>query len=365
MSDLVVALLIVFGILLLIGLIILCNNVVIIHQAEAMCIERLGRFNRVLEPGIHFLVPLVERPREFHWRRTEIGVHSSSVKGRANAIRDRTIVSSRIDLREDIFNFLRQEVYTKDTVQLNINCLMLYNINNVRRCLYEVEDLQAAIFNTAQTQLKEVFGELTFSQALSSQAYVNAHLMKEFGGVFSAWGVEVHAMELLELVPDDTISRNLKKQMVAERTRRGQFIRSEGEKEALNLRAEGDKGVRMNLASAEQESMRKRSEGQRESRIMQAKAEAQALQIISNSIMDEGDSANSISDYLTAERYFKLLIDSGRSKARDVILPYDPKYIESGYIKRLPTVFGVNGSAKGVVRAKVVKPLAAELDDLE
>ncbi len=111
------------------------------------------------------------------------------------------ITSSRIDLRESVFNFLQQEVYTKDTVLLDVNALMYYCIFDIRKAIYEVEDLQGALSNTAQTQLKEVFGNMNFTEALTSQSSINEHLVKEFSKLFFAWGIHVERMELLDLSP--------------------------------------------------------------------------------------------------------------------------------------------------------------------
>ena len=107
----------------------------------------------------------------------------------------------RIDLRENVFNFMRQEVYTKDTILLDVNSLMYYRISDVKAAIYEVEDLQGAIVNVAQTQLKEVFGQMTFSEAMQSQAQINKHMKKAFGPRFSGWGIKVERMELLDILP--------------------------------------------------------------------------------------------------------------------------------------------------------------------
>ena len=150
-------------------------------------------------------------------------------------------------MREAVFNFLPQEVYTKDTVLLDVNALMYYRITDIKKAIYEVDNLEGALSNTAQTQLKEVFGNMNFSDALTSQTNINEHLKTEFGKLFGAWGIKVERMELLDLSPKGDVSNAMKKQMVAERRRRGEFIRSEGNKTAMRLRAEGNKMVSVNM----------------------------------------------------------------------------------------------------------------------
>ena len=105
-----------------------------------------------------------------------------------------------IDLRESVFNFQEQQVFTKDTVLVDVDAVMYYKIVDVKKAVYEIDDLQVALCNTAQTQLKEVFGNLTFTQALQSQTSINEHLLEAFGKIFSRWGVGVHPHESAPLL---------------------------------------------------------------------------------------------------------------------------------------------------------------------
>lgn len=135
-------------------------------------IESFGRFNQVLGPGLHLIVPIVQTPRPFTWVQT--------VMNRNGNILDNLFSNPRIDTRETLFNFSRQEVYTKDTILLDVNSLMYYKIVDVKKASYEVDDLRGAIVNVAQTQLKEVFGRMTFQECMTSQDQINEYwtLMK-------------------------------------------------------------------------------------------------------------------------------------------------------------------------------------------
>lgn len=209
-------------------------------QAEGMVIERFGKFNKVLFSGWNWVIPFIDQPRTITWRKTQIGVD-----GR---LEDETVTAKRIDLRESTFNFMKQEVYTRDTVLLDVNSLMFYRIFDIKKATYEVEDLQSALSNTAQTQLKEVFGRMTFTEALASQRAINEHLVSQFSKLFLGWGIHVERMELLDLMPKavgaGSIGEAMKKQMIAERQRRGDFIISEGKKSAMKLLSEGSMKVR-------------------------------------------------------------------------------------------------------------------------
>jgi len=318
--------------------------VFIVHQAEGIVIERLGRFHRVLNSGINFVAPFIDRPRQFTWRKTAIGPDG--------VITDETITSSRIDLRESVFNFLRQEVYTKDTVLLDVNALMYYRIFDIKKAIYEVDDLQGALSNAAQSQLKEVFGNMNFTEALTSQTSINDHLVKEFSKLFFGWGIHVERMELLDLAPKQATSEAMKKQMVAERTRRGDFIRSEGKKAAMRLTAEGSKMVSVNMGLAQQEATRKRSEGEAGSRVELARAESVALETVGNAIKSDGGSQT---DYMISEKYLELFRLAAQSVDNKVIyLPYRVSGL-TGVVKRLPSVYGAKAtSEKKVPTGKLI-----------
>lgn len=331
----VIVVVIVLFFLLLIGLLIFRSSAYIVHQAEGIVIERLGRFHRVLNSGLNFIIPVIDRPRQFTWRKTAI-----SPDGR---IMDETTTTFRIDLRESVFNFLPQEVYTKDTVLLDVNALMYYRIFDIKKAVYEVDDLQGALSNTAQTQLKEVFGNMNFSEALTSQSAINEHLAKEFSKLFSGWGIHVERMELLNLSPKRATSEAMKKQMVAERTRRGEFIRSEGKKAALRITAEGQKNVSVNMGIAQQEATRKRSEGESGARIELARAESVSLQTVSSAIKADGASQT---EYMVAQKYMDLFRQLAWTvTTKNIYIPYNISGVK-GLIRRLPIVYGTKANTQ-------------------
>lgn len=321
----------VFGLVaaLIIALVVLGNSLYVVHQAEGIVIERLGKFHRILGSGLNAVVPFIDRPRKFTWTLAAIE--------RNGGMRDKHVTGYRIDLREAMFNFLRQEVYTRDTVLLDVNALMYYRIVDVRRAIYEVDDLQAALSNTAQTQLKEVFGNLTFSDAIKSQNEISEHLSREFGKLFYGWGIHVERMELLDLMPKKNTQDVMQKQMIAERTRRGEFIRSEGNKTATRLQAEGEKLVRMNLGMAQQEATKRVSEAEKEARIMLATAERTALEAVADATNKDG---NSNSQYQLAQRYIEMYrglcanLDNSH-----IYLPYDASAVR-GLVGALHSSFG-------------------------
>jgi len=214
---------------------------------------------------------------------------------------------------------------------------MYYRIFDIKKAIYEVDDLQGALSNAAQSQLKEVFGNMNFTEALTSQTSINEHLGKEFSKLFFAWGIHVERMELLDLAPKQATSEAMKKQMVAERTRRAEFIRSEGKKAAMRLTAEGQKMVSVNMGLAQQEATRKRSEGEAGSKVELARAESVALETVGNVIKLDGSSQT---EFMIAEKYLELVrLVSQSVDNKTIYLPYRIQGL-LGTVKRLPSVYG-------------------------
>jgi len=345
--------LVTMGIILALALWIFSSSFYIVHQAEGMVIERFGKFNKVLYSGWNWVFPFIDQPRSITWRKTYIGV--------GGQIQDEAINATRIDLRESMFNFMKQEVYTRDTVLLDVNSLMFYRIFDIHKAAYEVEDLQSALSNTAQTQLKEVFGKMTFSEALASQRSINDHLVNQFSKLFLGWGIHVERMELLDLVPK-SIGEAMKKQMIAERQRRGDFIISEGKKSAMKLQSEGTMKVQINMGIAEQQNTRKVSEGEKDAKIELARAERAALEELGSAMRDDRVRQ---SDYMLAQRYNDLTRAAGKVPEKTVYLPYEADSL-GGLVGSLHKVYGSDGPRTGApkrVSAQQIDAVVETTDD--
>ena len=299
-------------------------------------IERLGKFRTILKPGLNCCNPILDSARAFTWRKTYI-----NTRGR---IVDKTTNDIRIDLRESIFNFLKQEVYTKDTILMDVNAMMYYRIVDIHKAIYEVDDLQNAIQNVAQTQLKEVFGMMNFSDALNGQKKINSHCTRLFGPTFAKWGVHVERMELLSMAPRRATADQMKKQMLAERQRRGAFIIAEGKKTVMRLTSEGTKIVKINLGVAEQEATRKRSEGEAGAKVELAQAESRALNTVAEAITSDGASQT---EYMISQRFMDLFRSMTQTvSGKTIYLPYMANGLY-GLIAKLPAVYGMGASRKG------------------
>jgi regulator of protease activity HflC (stomatin/prohibitin superfamily) len=322
---------IVAAVILLLLVLFLKSTIYIVSQAEGIVIERFGRFDRILTAGVNFVWPISEQPRRFTWRKTFLD--------ESGRVKDMTTTDYRVDLRESVYNFLRQDVYTKDTVLLEVNAIMYYSISDTRKAIYEVDDLDSAIQNTAQSQIKEVFGSTTFKEALSSQVQINAHMKKNFAAGFEKWGITVHRIELLDMSPKSSsdTSRYMKREVIAERTRRAEFIEAEGNKAAMRLTSEGTKMVKSYVGIAEQESTRKRSEGQAAAKVALARAEKAAFDLMNDVL--ESDSCSQ-TQYMITQSFLELFRDVSASVDDKVIyLPFDMQAI-SGLVRGLSGVYG-------------------------
>ncbi|ETV94142.1 hypothetical protein, variant [Aphanomyces invadans] len=337
MADSVAAGLIAVGIVIAIALILLYNSIYVVQQAEGIVIERFGKVQKVLDSGIHFVVPFVDSPRSFMWKKVVAGLNGH--------LETRDASSYRIDLRESIFVFPAQEVYTRDTILLDVHSVMFYRIVDIKKAVYEVDDLNMAIANVAQTQLKEVFGNMTFTEALASQSTINAYIKKSFGERFAQWGLVVERMEVLDMLPKQgtTIADAMKRQMIAERSRRADFIQAEGKKAAMRLLSEGTKLQKYNMGVAEQESTRKTSEGLAGAKVELARAERKSLELISAAFEADGASQT---EYVISQRYMAMFLNMAQNvDKKSLFFPYETKGL-SGLIGDLRGVYGHNRTVR-------------------
>ncbi|KDO31822.1 hypothetical protein SPRG_03742 [Saprolegnia parasitica CBS 223.65] len=343
-ASIIVAVAVPLVVLLFIG-ILLSKSIYVVQQAEGtsilrhlrIVIERFGRVQGVLDSGIHFVIPFIDSPRSFSWKRV--------VKSNGR-MESHDTQNYRIDLRESIFSFPSQEVYTRDTILLDINSIMFFRIVDIKKAVYEVDDLNTAIANVAQTQLKEVFGNMTFTEALASQSVINAHIQRSFGERFAQWGLVVERMEVLDMLPKagTTISNAMKRQMIAERTRRAEFIIAEvGQKAAMRLISEGTKLQKYNMGVAEQEATRKTSEGQAGAKVELARAESKSLELIASAFSADGASQT---EYVISQRYMEMLQRMSVSLDKKTLyFPYETKGM-SGLIGDLRGVYGYSKTEK-------------------
>ena len=252
-------------ILLLFGIALLSASVYLVKQAEVMLIERLGKYHRILNPGLHIVIPFIDKPRSVVW---------TLVQQAENARYYRySQTLSRIDLRESVYDFPKQNVITKDNVTMEINALLYYQITDPKAAIYEVNNLPLAIEKLTQTTLRNVICSMDLDSSLVSRDEINARLREILDEATDKWGVKVNRVELQEVNPPADIRHAMEKQMRAEREKRETILQSEGKKRAAILEAEGVQEARVLEA-----------QGQAEARLIVTQAEAQAIAMITQAL---------------------------------------------------------------------------------
>ena len=322
MADLSVAGLIVVGLVVALAVIIIWKGLRIVRQAEVVVIERLGRYSRTLMPGWNVLIPILDQPRQILWR---YSVEDPRHTGSNLYI---TRATERIDIREIVFDFPKQNVITRDNVTLEINALLYFQITDPVKAVYEIQNVPDAIEKLTQTTLRNVLGELELDQTLTSRDTINSKLRTILDEATDKWGVKVNRVELQDINPPPAIRDDMEKQMRAERERRAQVLSAEGFKRAQILEAEGIR-----------ESSITKAEGFQKARVLEASGEAEAVKIVFNAV---GKPEVGV-QYLIAMKYIDALEKIAQSPQKTVFLPYESSAV-MGSLASLKEMWGAAGT---------------------
>ena len=270
--------LVLLAIIVLIAVILVIAGVKVVPQSETRVIERLGRFHSVLPPGLNIIWPFIDKPKMIYTRRVD------NLGGR------RTIASivstSSIDLREQVYDFPKQSVITKDNVTTTINALLYFQIVEPVKAVYEIDNLPNAIEKLTQTTLRNVIGELELDETLTSRDTINSKLRIVLDEATNKWGVKVNRVELQDITPPESVRRAMEQQMQAERERRAKVLEAKGHKEAMILQSEGEKESQINQAEAERQTQILRAQGEADAKVLQATAEAEAIRKVAEAIAE-------------------------------------------------------------------------------
>lgn len=285
------------------ALVLVKKSLVIIPQSETKIIERLGKYYATLKPGINIIIPFIDRAKEIVAMR-----------------RGRYVYSDSIDLREQVYDFDKQNVITKDNVQTQINALLYFQIVDPFKAVYEISNLPNAIEKLTQTTLRNIIGELELDQTLTSRDTINTKLRAVLDDATNKWGIKVNRVELQDITPPESVLQAMEKQMQAERNKRATILTSEGEKAAAILKSEGEKTAIINKAEADKQMAILNAEGEAQARIRKAEAEAIAIEKITEAVGKSTNPAN----YLLAQKYIQMLEELATGdKTKTVYLPYE------------------------------------------
>ena len=263
------------------ALVVVKKTIVIIPQSETKIIERLGRYFATLKPGINVIIPFID--------------HAKDIVSMRNG---RYVYTNSIDLREQVYDFDRQNVITKDNIQMQINALLYFQIVDPFKSVYEINNLPNAIEKLTQTTLRNIIGEMELDQTLTSRDTINTKLRAVLDDATNKWGIKVNRVELQDITPPESVLQAMEKQMQAERNKRATILTSEGEKEKQRLLSEGEKAAIVN----------------------KAEAEAIAIQKITEAVGQSTNPAN----YLLAQKYISMMQEVAQGKDNKVVyLPYE------------------------------------------
>lgn len=231
----------------------IASNIVVVPQARAYVVERLGTYQGTWETGLHFKIPLFER------------------------------VARKVTLKEQVVDFPPQPVITKDNVTMQIDTVVYFQVTDSKLFTYGIESPMAAIENLTATTLRNIIGDLELDQTLTSRDIINTKMRAILDEATDAWGIKVNRVELKNIIPPAAIQESMEKQMKAERERRESILVAEGKKQSAILVAEGEKESTVLRAEASRLAKIKEAEGEAEALLTVQKALADSLRMLNQS----------------------------------------------------------------------------------
>ncbi len=260
----------------------IASNIVVVPQARAYVVERLGTYQGTWETGLHFKIPLFER------------------------------IARKVTLKEQVVDFPPQPVITKDNVTMQIDTVVYFQVTDSKLFTYGIESPMAAIENLTATTLRNIIGDLELDQTLTSRDIINTKMRAILDEATDAWGIKVNRVELKNIIPPAAIQESMEKQMKAERERRESILVAEGKKQSAILVAEGEK-----------ESTVLRAEASRLAKIKEAEGEAEALLTVQKALADSLEMLNKAepNDQVIRLKALEAFAKAADGKSTKIIIP--------------------------------------------
>ncbi|MCI8347446.1 MAG: SPFH/Band 7/PHB domain protein [Bacilli bacterium] len=271
-------------IIIIIIVVIVAAGIKIIPQSKAYVVERLGAYDRTMQTGLHYRVPIIDR------------------------------VANVVSLKETVKDFAPQPVITKDNVTMQIDTVVYYQITDSKLYTYGVDNPISAIENLTATTLRNIIGELELDETLTSRDIINSKMRSILDEATDPWGIKVNRVEVKNILPPRDIQDAMEKQMRAERERREAILKAEGEKKAAVLIAEGEKESAILRAEAKKEAQIKEAEGEAEAIVKIQQATAEGLKLLKDAKMD---------DAVLKLKSYEALVDVANGQSTKIIVPSD------------------------------------------
>lgn len=288
---------IILGVILLLILIVVISSIKVVNTGHLYVVERFGQFHRVLEPGLHFIVPFVD------------------------------FVRRKVSTKQQILDVEPQSVITKDNVKILVDNVIFYEVLNARDAVYNIESFQSGIVYSATTNMRNILGNMSLDEILSGRDSINQDLLSIIDEVTDAYGIKILSVEIKNIVPPAEIQQAMEKQMKAERDKRAMILQAEGLRQSQIEKAEGEKQAKILSAEAEKQANIRRAEGLKESQLLEAEgkakaieqiaiAESQAIRKVNQAIIESGTNETVI-----ALKQVEALKEMANSPANKLILP--------------------------------------------
>ena len=271
----------IFTIIIIIAIVI-AFGIKIIPQSKAYVVERLGAYDRTMETGLHYKVPVIDR------------------------------VANVVSLKEIVKDFAPQPVITKDNVTMQIDTVVYYQITDPKLYTYGVDNPISAIENLTATTLRNIIGELELDETLTSRDIINSKMRSILDEATDPWGIKVNRVEVKNILPPKDIQEAMEKQMRAERERRESILKAEGEKKSAILIAEGEKESAILRAEAKKESQIREAEGEAEAILKIQTATAEGLKLLKDAKVDEK---------VLKLKSYDAMVDVAKGNATKIIVP--------------------------------------------
>ena len=288
---------------------LLLTSVVIVRQGYEYTVESFGRFTRTLSPGLHIIIPIVEK------------------------------IGAKINRMEQVLDVPSQDVITKDNATVRVDGVLFFQIQQAANAAYQVKDLNIAILNLIMTNIRTVIGSMEIDELLSQRDAINHKLLAVVDEATIPWGVKVTRVEIKDITPPADLINSMARQMKAERDKRANILEAEGFRQAEILKAEGEKQSVILAAEAQKEAAFREAEA----RERLALAEANAAKMVSDAIA--GGSPQSL-NYFLGQKYIEALQGIVTSPNQKLLMrPMDTANV-------MGSIAGIAETAKEVLQEK-------------